>query len=572
MTVFLCGYFYIKERVVINLSELIDTCRDNYASLPYHNDINISGRFSELLNERIAELEENVYVEVFDYSLRIISRTGHRAELSSSALWYASTYAPLYNALEEYLVFLENIKRTLVSSHGYTTVEVREALRKLPSGAIDSAGGGIEADIVDIVNNQLNASDASLFKMFLSTGEWWFKPVTQTGAVAGKKLDRSDIRASCILSAAQLVADNSSKIVILIKVFASYSEVVEEFNKLVSERAVKYSDINEGFVLKEYTSNVGMRNEGGRNVIYSGAPGTGKSYKISQNIDEINSVRTVFHPDTQYSDFVGCLKPHMSEPNKVSYSFRPGPFATAIVKAINSPEVRVSLVIEELNRASAAAAFGEIFQLLDRDVKGRSVYTINISDPDFYGYLNRETHGAFNNGYIYIPSNLDILATMNSSDQAVMPLDTAFKRRWQFEYMPIDYDSASNGAMLIPVTDHGVVSLDWKYFSKIVNERLVFGKIPEDRLLGHRFVAELELQSDSEQAIKSKVLMYLWDDVLRHGKRDLLFKQSTGDLVLNSYGQLVKAYEEKLPIFIEAVEREILAITNFTSASSGQDE
>ncbi|HAD8712588.1 TPA_asm: type II restriction endonuclease subunit R [Salmonella enterica] len=181
------------------------------------------------------------------------------------------------------------------------------------------------------------------------------------------------------------------------------------------------------------------------NKIFYGAPGTGKSHRINEILGSSKYIRTVFYPDMLYSDFVGSLRPRTiedSEKNKkVIYEYRAGPFLRALILALNSKDEQVYLVIEEINRASASAVFGELFQLLDRNEFGESKYEIDINDPDMLDYINERVNDKLLS--LRIPQNLSILATMNSSDQAVMPMDTAFKRRWQFEYMLIDYSNAT---------------------------------------------------------------------------------------------------------------------------------
>ncbi|MBB1466324.1 AAA family ATPase [Vibrio sp. SG41-7] len=133
---------------------------------------------------------------------------------------------------------------------------------------------------------------------------------------------------------------------------------------------------------------------GASNKIFYGAPGTGKSHHIHNvECDGANKIVTVFHPDTQYSDFVGALKPNMATDENgkpyVAYQFRPGPFTKALIEAKSHPSKHVCLVIEELNRAPAAAVFGELFQLLDREDDGESTYKIDASDPDMLSYINQ---------------------------------------------------------------------------------------------------------------------------------------------------------------------------------------
>ncbi|ELP3502776.1 AAA family ATPase [Vibrio vulnificus] len=307
----------------------------------------------------------------------------------------------------------------------------------------------------------------------------------------------------------------------------------------------------------------------GTNRIFYGAPGTGKSYTIDQQTKADVTIRTVFHPDTQYSDFIGSLRPVMVE-GAINYEFRPGSFTDAIILAVNNPSKECTLVVEEINRASAAAAFGEIFQLLDRLPTRQSKYPINVSDPDWLAYLNSKTDNYFASGKLVIPSNLSILATMNSSDQAVMPLDTAFKRRWEFEYLPIDYSNAPKGTLPLPLEDDDgeveVYNVYWVDFAKAVNRALALDHIPEDKLLGHRFLDDNELNENGESALKGKIFMYLWDDVLRHGQRGVIFADyvdnSDGEQVeLTTYGQLIQTYDASRNVLRDSLASELIQMT-----------
>lgn len=282
---------------------------------------------------------------------------------------------------------------------------------------------------------------------------------------------------------------------------------------------------------------------GGCNRIIYGAPGTGKSHSIEQSTGEEFIVRTVFHPETQYSDFVGCLKPVM-EGDRVAYRFRPGAFTEALVKAIKDPSNIYLLVIEEINRAPAAAVFGEIFQLLDRKSDGSSCYQIDISDPDLLTYLNAQTGSRFLAGKLFIPSNLSLVATMNSSDQAVMPLDTAFKRRWSFEYVELSFAKAPNQVLELK-TSEGLFSITWADFAeKVLNNMLKEFRVPEDRMIGPFFLNESELQ-DWQSALRGKLFVYLWDDVLRHKTQDRahLFSAKFG-----TFGELYNSFPKE-PVF-----------------------
>ena len=296
---------------------------------------------------------------------------------------------------------------------------------------------------------------------------------------------------------------------------------------------------------------------GASNVIYYGAPGTGKSHTINESIVEDYTVRTVFHADTQNSDFLGCLKPKMQD-NDIRYEFRSGPFTDAVIKAFQEPNEQHWLVIEEINRAPAAAVFGEIFQLLDREPSGESSYSINLSDLDMIQHIESATGKILDKGMLKIPSNLSLLATMNSSDQAVMPLDTAFKRRWNFRYIPLDFDNSykkigkacSDGTLYIQdETSVGDTpqekQITWKDFAIAINDILTENGIPEDKHLGPFFLSDNELTDENRrESLTGKLFMYLWDDVLRHGMTDEVFSSK-----IKTYGQLTRSYQKKEPVF-----------------------
>ncbi|WP_317889657.1 AAA family ATPase [Acinetobacter baumannii] len=301
-------------------------------------------------------------------------------------------------------------------------------------------------------------------------------------------------------------------------------------------------------------SNPTSREIKGYNKIIYGAPGAGKSASIKRFIEENtteilrdkNYIRTVFHPETQYSDFIGCLKPHKDSSGSITYSFRKGPFIQILEKALLDKKNHYFLVIEELNRANTAAVFGEIFQLLDRDNKGNSEYPILIQDEDLYyalkGTLGSE-HEFIVKRQLMIPNNLSIIATMNSSDQAVFPLDTAFKRRWIFEYLPIDFTNCATGK--VPIYHTGLLKVEWKTLAQTINTVLCQLKVVEDKLIGPWFIKDSDLVEDqAEQTFIGKICSYLWDDALKYKNKDEIFRSD-----IHGYGELYQRYSDKKPIF-----------------------
>lgn len=286
------------------------------------------------------------------------------------------------------------------------------------------------------------------------------------------------------------------------------------------------------------------RATGGTNVIYYGAPGTGKSYaveQLTQTSGPSRVVRTVFHPDTQNSDFIGALKPAINEEDDISYRFSPGPFAKALVAAYLDPGNMHWFIIEELNRAPAAAVFGELFQMLDRDDDGTGKYDVNFPSDEFDEWWIEKTGET--GAKLRLPSNLSIAASMNSADQGVFPLDTAFRRRWNQEYVMIDYASGPTGDITIAAGANQTVTVDWQSFVRRLNEFLtdeIGSGISEDRLIGQWFLSDSELGAE----LPGKLMIYLWDDLLRHHGRDVLFRPT-----IKAYGELSRLQKEGKPIF-----------------------
>lgn len=282
--------------------------------------------------------------------------------------------------------------------------------------------------------------------------------------------------------------------------------------------------------------------KGGRNVIIYGAPGTGKSYELKSLP---NQIRCVFHSDYLNSDFLGGYKPYQNG-DKIEYRFVPGPFIQAFVKAFEKPNEPVSLIIEELNRGNAGTIFGEVFQLLDRDSKGQSEYDIDVS-VELSDYLKDKLKDKWL-GKLLIPSNLSLYATMNSADQGVMPLDSAFKRRWEFKFTSIKFD-ASDENLNKKYLSLGDKVLSWRQLGEAINKILVEAGFDEDRLIGPRFLSPHELADVApfKNALSRKLFIYLWDDVLRHGKRDLIFNSGK----YRAFSTLQAAFDNNEDVFSE---------------------
>ena len=333
------------------------------------------------------------------------------------------------------------------------------------------------------------------------------------------------------------------------------------------------------------------------NLIYFGAPGTGKSYKINelafgdkesgkQPLFSSKNVRRVtFHPEYTYAQFVGCFKPFSrpvlaedapaaaikDAPTAIEYAFVPGPFLETYTQAINNPDEQFLLIIEEINRANPAAVFGDLFQLLDRSDNGVSEYPIDtpVEMRDYLkkeiGQFIRDEHDKETGEIVFkeeligqavstlsLPSNMYIWASMNSADQGVFPIDTAFRRRWEYRYVSVNEKSAidSIGDLVVPVGETGKL-VNWNELRCAINNALLARNVNEDKLLGPFFIKPALLTtSHFNEAFKSKVLFYLREDVMkmRSGK---LFSGDSKDL---TYSRLCERYDEAgLEIFDEEV-------------------
>jgi hypothetical protein len=247
----------------------------------------------------------------------------------------------------------------------------------------------------------------------------------------------------------------------------------------------------------------------GTNILLYGVPGSGKSWTIEHEYCSEDSIvdRLVFHPDYTNADFVGQILPVVDEDKQVTYEFTPGPFTTILYNAYYNPMRKYVLIIEEINRGNAPAIFGEIFQLLDRKVEmqeGDDGFSVGTSEYGItHKYMAEFVYG--NPAHkVRIPSNLSIIGTMNTSDQNVFTLDTAFQRRWQMRLIENNFDNVRPSLADAEILDTDVT---WKRFCETVNTIIVGNKAKmasaEDKRLGVYFVHENDLTFD-QRALPSE--------------------------------------------------------------------
>lgn len=296
-----------------------------------------------------------------------------------------------------------------------------------------------------------------------------------------------------------------------------------------------------------------------RQIIYYGAPGTGKSHTIKKEEDEgkITCIRTTFHPDSDYATFVGCYKPHKIDGTKnLTYEFVEQAFLEAYKQAWMNPKEEIALVIEEINRGNCAQVFGDIFQLLDRSSDGWSTYPIkadtdiaeHLEELRIPGYaatmnkrfgLDKEGNDRYPDrdwfGFMALPPNMSILATMNTSDQSLFPIDSAFKRRWDWKYIKIKPGKNENGEKLDwNIQIEGAngepvkiikeeTKLPWWNFIQRVNEIIASMTSSADKQLGYFFCKPSKKANETDEkptiitadTLVGKVIFYLWNDVFK---------------------------------------------------------
>lgn len=282
----------------------------------------------------------------------------------------------------------------------------------------------------------------------------------------------------------------------------------------------------------------------GDNIILYGVPGAGKSHTIETEYcnDDEHMERVVFHPDYTYSDFVGQIMPKIKEgTDKLEYRFVAGPFTKIMKKACDNPSESFYLVIEEINRGNAPAIFGDVFQLLDRNDDGTSTYGITNQDiaDAVYAAVGSDKK-------VKIPANLTIIATMNTADQSVFTLDTAFKRRWNMRMIPNDVENCKFANVKILGTD-----VTWETFVTVINDLILSENSDltstEDKRIGAYFVKRKDIElidGKYNPAFAEKVLMYLWNDVFKFS-RDTVFNEK-----YNSLDKLIKGFEaERFNVF-----------------------
>ena len=555
----------------------------------------------------------------------VTNRNGQRIFLSNNWFYIAAILAPLHEPFYQYKKLLNQIVD-------------KEVLKQSDSERIRLA-----------VNSRtdIDEQDKEYLLKFALEPLWWNGGNSSTG---GKTLDRNDALVSAVLSIAKLVNASQSYVATLWEFFGEHPEYASLLNEASDNILSNSASSAKTIYAKE-----------SKQTIFFGSPGTGKSWTVQHNVlkdvKDDYIFRTTFHPDTDYSTFVGCYKPiskysswgdpSISEAklldifmrtedetlykgsikarywyealihaedlrrlgidaqtlsqklkdkgfastaytneltsgifkiydwlkensligsNTISYNFEPQVFTLAYIKAWQNPTEQVYLVIEEINRGNCAQIFGDLFQLLDRK-KGVSEYPVK-AETALAEYLSSVLEGdaaeGIRDGKLSLPANLNIIATMNTSDQSLFPMDSAFKRRWDWKYIPTTPPADKSRTMELSFKDKtttkygttidaGDYEYDWTEFLEKINEKIQNATHSDDKQLGFWFVKTEEgAEEITISSFVSKVVFYLWNDVFKDmGAKDsnpFTIKVDGKNVVMsfnsffemNSFGQIVE--------------------------------
>lgn len=477
-----------------------------------------------------------------DYLIRFLSdykwwggaKTIDRSDFCASAILSS---AGLVNAAQGYVTdickFLaknpeaENILLTASTSDGddSTSITKNELLRQL------SAATFLRKALKIVIEEDSNLSNLAALNQYAKTN----KQLKINGFNLWRRKDDLPLRLDDVWQDIEIEYDGLQYVMYLEWTPADMERMFfPVFNSAYNGQFNMCKEGNE-YVLYKLSKSDKPATGAPRQQIFYGAPGTGKSHKIKDDeyviaADAKNLVfRITFHPDSDYSTFVGAYKPTMrpvptqfkavaGKDEDIAYEFIPQAFLQAYIAAWNNPEEKVFLVIEEINRGNCAQIFGDLFQLLDRDEKGESEYPIK-ADRDLAKFLNgKDDQGidvlinkdGIKDGKLKLPKNLYIWATMNTSDQSLFPIDSAFKRRWDWVYMPIGY---KNTNWTIEIGDK---KYEWVKFQRIINDKIYGVDNSEDKQLGDYFVnADRTNEKISADTLLNKVLFYIWNDVCK---------------------------------------------------------
>jgi len=507
-----------------NLNELAKSAKSRYTNGYKNREVKLHNAFRTAFENYLQQKGDTI--KYLDYSAEITVNTFKNKIFLPNQWFCISTYlVEFVNELIKYKNILEEITDNKVNGL-YGNVYWNN-IKDLNKNANSTLNEPLKGALVKYFGNDTESLNYMI--KFLTKYEWW---------IGSKTIDRADYYVYPVMKLLELRQVAQAYIADIVYAFATNELLMDEALRLLND--VELNPIPSGIAM------------GAVNMIIYGAPGTGKSRYVEDSYSNIT--RVVFHLKYSYSDFIGHIIPvtlykdtdatlklfsgdivDLGEP-LIDFRFVPGPFIETIISSFRNPENIYTLVIEDINMASVASVFGDMIQLLERRSDGNSEYKIKPSEELNSFLLSQKNISTFFNNGLFIPSNMNIVATMSSSGQDIFIIDSTFTRRWKFKYIPIIEEGFIHENVLVP---YGGDEFKWKHLLKCINNRLKDLKIDEDRLIGPYFINVYELSDNS--SIKYKLFIYLWDDVLRH-------KREAFNEGIRTRSELISAYSSGVDV------------------------
>lgn len=542
--------------VLNDLGEMIEKSKEKLRKAGPLADVELNEKFKEAY--RISLKKSGTKIDFFKNTARILKPNNLSIYLPNQ--WFVlSAYVDLAREILKYrnyteMIINENGDKFFIEQNKLSKDDVYKKLRDKEDNEVNKIFN-LEVRSFFRKNHfpdNIVQENAKLLQRFVSDYSWWH------GAKGIER--RNDYYVSPVLSVLELVNTSQGYVADIVHLYATDDELYSTALELNN-----YDDIKDVSEINEETSPYNGKTA--ENIIYYGAPGTGKSYGVSEYVndhicenqekydaskDDCKYVfRATLHPEYTYSDFVGQVMPVVEkngDEKSITYDFKPGVFTEALTYAEKHSDEAVFLVLEELSRANVAAVFGDVFQLLDRKDNGRSEYGIDnaLIANAVYGDEERK---------VFIPGNLFIIGTVNTSDQNVFAMDTAFKRRFNWKYVSIDvpeekkaeFNQDNNPEFMVDG-----IKTDWlKFYTEL--DKFITSELgmTEDKQIGPYFIKFRKTGDEYDEPgeiIKDKLLQYLWDDVQgvarnMYAEKTLFLKKFT------SYSMLYDAFDKGESVF-----------------------
>ncbi len=527
-----------------DLGEIIARTKADVRNFARPAEFEISNTFAEALKAAFSDYT----IEFYERTVSVTTPIGQRIYVSGQSFALAVCLMDFCEEIGRYRALAYQILNRnqeeladTVHEQGRLDDKVFTALRDASDQRLTEMFKVKANEFFLLISESENTAEknTNLLIRFLTDYSWW---------LGGKQISRNnDWCISPVSTLLNMPQNDSNFIARAVSRATDDARLRDAFKQAVKHEWNIDAEIDKPVVCQEVVYNTGYQSAFERNRILFGAPGTGKSFTVNKEAKELIGAdnerdyeRVTFHPDYSYANFVGTYKPVPCKDSEgkdaITYAYVPGPFMRVYVKALkNSREKEIKpflLIIEEINRANVSAVFGDIFQLLDRGNDGVSEYPIQASE-DIKKYLVDELGGQLEDyKKIRIPDNMFIWATMNSADQGVFPMDTAFKRRWDFTYLGINDSDEDIRGKYVYLADDRSQKVEWNKLRKAINNFLAKEKINEDKQLGPYFISrsivvpEIGDEIDRDKFIsvfKNKVIMYLFEDAARQ-KQSKLFE------------------------------------------------